>query len=130
MPDFYLTFGTAHTRELHPHLVVDARPDGYVTIEADDYSTARATAIYLCRTHWCWLYLDSDDMHAEPQDAEPRREGLGALVDSFITPVLRRRYFPAGELARYRARVTRLTADATVLDVDLTNLPLGPLAQK
>lgn len=123
MPDFYLTFGTAHTRDQHPHLAVEAHPDAWVTIEADDYSTARAAAMYLCGIHWCWLYAHADD----PQ---PRREGLAAMLDSFITPVMRWRYFPAGELARYRARVTQLTADATVLDVDLTDLPLGPLTQK
>lgn len=72
--EFYVTFGGKYAREAHPRLSV-AHPDGWVTIEADDYEQARAATVALLGTAWCWL-------HDTPRDPE---------------------WFPAGELARFDA---------------------------
>lgn len=105
MPDFYLTFGAAHTPDRHPNLDV-AHADGWVTITAADYETARAAACYLCGIWWC--VIETEHTHD-------------------------RSFFPRGELAHYQAISTHTTAgdlDVTVLDIntiidiaDATNIP-------
>jgi hypothetical protein len=103
MPNFYLTFGTNHTPDRHPNLDV-AHPDGWVTITAPDYPTARAAARYLADTAWSWLYSDPADV-------------LGTTRGYPL--------FPRGQLAAYTAYATEIDnigdIAVTVLDVDSTH---------
>lgn len=65
MPDFYVTFGTAHN-EAHPLLRVPSTrrlSEGYVTIEAPNYETARRFANVLLGATWAFMY-ESDDKPA------------------------------------------------------------------
>jgi hypothetical protein len=75
MAEFRVTFGQKYRSEPHPSWA-GAHPDGWVTIEAWDYATARARAVAGFGTAWCDLY---------PADAHPS-------TDSDL--------YPLGELAR------------------------------
>jgi hypothetical protein len=77
MTEFAVTFGQKYARDRHPSFP-GAHPDGYVIIVADDFQAARACAIAHFGVFWCDLY--------GPDTWESSR-----------------RYFPAGELARFTA---------------------------
>jgi hypothetical protein len=109
MPDFYLTFGTNHTPGRHPNLDV-ADPDGWVTITAPDYLTARAVAVYLAGSAWSMLYTDPTDVLAT-YGGEP--------------------IFPRGQLAAYTAKSTirEFPAGDVVLTAEILDIDLGMPAQ-
>lgn len=92
MPEYRVTFGQKyHSRETHPTFP-DAHPDGWLTIVAPDYWTARHAAVQQLGTSW------SDIMTLET---------LGVGDQEW------KRLFPLGELGRIEAPlVTGETAKA------------------
>lgn len=77
MQEFYVSFGQKYRHETHPRLPF-VHPDGYLTIEAKNYTSARAHAFTLMGPAWCMLY-----------DAEEFK-GIS-------------HHFPRGELKRFLA---------------------------
>lgn len=59
MPEFLLTFGQQYARDLHPTFDL-AHPDGWVTIVAEDYRTARKCAVENFERWWSDLYPAED----------------------------------------------------------------------
>lgn len=55
MTEYYITFGDQYRRETHP-LAEWAHPDGYLVIEATDYSTARQCAFELLGGQFAFMY--------------------------------------------------------------------------
>jgi hypothetical protein len=54
--EFRVTFGQRYAREAHPVLGREAHPDGWLTVVADDYETARALVVRELGTAWANLY--------------------------------------------------------------------------
>lgn len=77
MEKFYLTFGSRYAYEPHPTFPA-ATPDGYVTIVAEDYSTARAFAFETFGDRWSSIYEE----HEALLDFYP----VGELESFTVTP--------------------------------------------
>lgn len=74
LQDYHVTFGVQYRHEPHPVLSFPNLPDGYVTVEAPDWETARAVTNALFGDRYAFMY------DAATHDTS---------------------YYPAGELARY-----------------------------
>lgn len=64
MTEFYVTFGVQYEDGSHPRAWV--HPDGYLTIEADDYSTARHAAFTLLDNNFAFIYEEKLDSNTFP----------------------------------------------------------------
>lgn len=59
MPKFNVTFGVKHSREAHPVLGF-IHPNGYVSIIAEDYTSARDEVVKQLGTSWGFIYPEGD----------------------------------------------------------------------
>lgn len=57
--EYRFTFGQKYAREEHPNFS-NAHPDGYVTIWAVEYDTARQIAFQQLGSEWAFQYMPSD----------------------------------------------------------------------
>lgn len=72
--EYYFTFGVKYRDELHPVFSTTALPDHWVTVEAPDEDTARRLMVNICGDRWSTVRFRQPDT----------------------------RFFPGGELTRYR----------------------------
>lgn len=61
MNTYYVTFGQKYRREDHPQ---GGHPDGYATIHAPSYETARETAFKHLGSTWAFIY-EADELNHE-----------------------------------------------------------------
>jgi hypothetical protein len=55
MQEFYVSFGQKYRHETHPR-IPEIHPDGWLTIVAKNYTSARAHAFATMGPAWCMLY--------------------------------------------------------------------------
>lgn len=60
MKEFRFTFGQRYRREVHPCLA-EAHPDGWMTVEAEDYDQAREIAVSELGADWAFQYEEPFD---------------------------------------------------------------------
>lgn len=84
MSTIFVTFGSQYAREPHPRLPF-AHPDGYLTIEAPDYRTARGIAMSMTGGAFCTDYLE------RPSDIQFQRGELARVIvhDPIVTESVR-----------------------------------------
>lgn len=71
MKEYTLTFGQRYARDTHPRFAA-AHPDGYVTIVAPDWSSARHLAF--CRYGGSWAALYDSDNFPDRDELHPLGE--------------------------------------------------------
>jgi len=57
MHEFRITFGLQYRNEPHPR-VKWAHPDGWLSVYAPDYETARELAVALVGSHFAFMYIE------------------------------------------------------------------------
>lgn len=77
----YVTFGVQYARTPHPRLSF-AHPDGYLSVEAPDYETARRTAVQITGGAFAFDYAE------RPSDITyPRGELARIVVHDALPPM-------------------------------------------
>lgn len=71
MTEFYITFGNKYRLEAHP-AGEWVHPDGYLVIEATDYSTARQRAFELLGDQFAFIYAWPPSAYLYPLGALKR----------------------------------------------------------